>query len=392
MVDFFLSIITNPGFIPGAVCGALLIVVALRYQQTAAGAFSFLVCVAFGLAAGFLGSYSLAIMLVLCLILCYVYIRDRQFAALRRGLGFLQENESNNPLVRLWFGIRPVFSALVRNSAGMIGFLGLIYFLVLTLVAPLQIEYDGKVHRERLRPGARSLFQAPNEEFPLGLDWQGRDILSHLVHGGGTLIITAIQAGVITTIIAVALGAAAALLGGVFDTLLSAVSNFFLTIPNFPLLLVLASVIEFESNFSLALLFAVLNWPTLMRAVRAQVFSLKQRDYIEVAFALDLGLWHITVREVLPNMISYIVVNMIFSIRFAMYNIVGLVFLGMVPLKEPDWGVMIVDGRKQGAFAGPESIWMVLTPVLAIALFQLSLVMFTRSLEEIFNPRLRQGL
>ncbi len=392
MLDFFLSIFSNPGFLPGLLCGLLLLALALRYQQIPAGVYGFFLCVCFGLVTGFLGSYSLLLMLALCLILGYVYIRDRQFAAERRGFGFMQEHESQNLLVRVWFGIRPIFSALARNSAGMIGFLGLIYFLVLTLVAPLQIEYDGSPHIERRQEGARSLFQAPTKEFPLGLDWQGRDILSHVAHGGGTLIVTAIQAGIITTIIAVGLGAAAALLGGIVDSLLSSVSNFFLTLPNFPLLLVLASVINFQSNFSLALLFAVLNWPTLMRAVRAQVLSLKQRDYIEVAFALDLGLWHITVREVLPNMISYIVVNMIFSIRFAMYNIVGLVFLGMVPLKEPDWGIMIVDGRKQGAFSSPDSIWMVLVPVLAIALFQLSLVMFTRSLEEIFNPRLRQGL
>jgi peptide/nickel transport system permease protein len=241
-------------------------------------------------------------------------------------------------------------------------------------------------------PGATSLFQGPSEQFPLGLDWQGRDVLSHIVHGGRTLIITSIQAGLLATVIAFVLGAIAGLLGGIVDQLLSAISNFILTIPQFPLLLVLASVLSFSNHLMLAVLFASLNWPALMRAVRAQVLSLRERDYVEAAVALDMGLRHIVIREVFPNMISYIAVNTIFAVRSAMYALVGLVVLGLVPLREPDWGVMIFLGRQQGAMFNPSAASMLLSPIIAIALFQLSLVLFTRSLEEIFNPRLRSGL
>ena len=108
--------------------------------------------------------------------------------------------------------------------------------------------------------------------------------------------------------------------------------------------------------------------------------------------ALDLGLTHIITREVFPNMISYIAINLIFSIRSAMYALVGLVILGMVPLREPDWGIMIWNAQSRGAFYNPNAIMMAMAPIMAIALFQLSLVLFTRSLEEIFNPRLRSGL
>jgi peptide/nickel transport system permease protein len=91
-------------------------------------------------------------------------------------------------------------------------------------------------------------------------------------------------------------------------------------------------------------------------------------------------------------MVSYIAINMIFAIRAAMYAIVGLVLIGVAPMIEPDWGIMISNGMRQGAFFNRNAMWMVLTPIAAIALFQLSLVLFTRSLEEIFNPRLRSGL
>jgi peptide/nickel transport system permease protein len=101
---------------------------------------------------------------------------------------------------------------------------------------------------------------------------------------------------------------------------------------------------------------------------------------------------HIITREVFPNMVSYIAINLIFAVRSAMYALVGLVILGMVPLREPDWGIMIWNAQSRGAFYNSDAMWMALAPIMAIALFQLSLILFTRSLEEMFNPRLRQGL
>ncbi|MBN2472933.1 MAG: ABC transporter permease [Anaerolineae bacterium] len=289
--------------------------------------------------------------------------------------------------------LRAALRALVRNKAGFLGFLGLSFFFVLTVFGPMLIPYDGRPHYyDRRQEGAINLFQGPSAEFPLGLDWQGRDILSHIVHGGQALIMTAVEAGIFTTVIAVVLGALAALVGGFLDQILNALANFILTIPQFPLLVVLAGLISFQDRVFLALLLGLLDWPTLMRAVRAQVLSLRERDYVEAAVALDLGLPHIVWREVLPQMISYVVINMIFSIRGAMYAIVGLVFLGMVPFTEPDWGVMIFMGRSQGALFSANAASMLLSPVIAVALFQLSLVLFTRSLEEVFNPRLRAGL
>jgi peptide/nickel transport system permease protein len=212
------------------------------------------------------------------------------------------------------------------------------------------------------------------------------------VHGGQKLIITSVLAGLLATAVAVVLGATAGLLGGLPDQVLSALSNLLLTIPQTPLLIVLAGLIRLDNYFLLAVLFAVLNWPALMRAIRAQVLSLREREYVEAAIALDLGMWHIITREMFPNMVSYIAVNMIFSIRASMYNLVLLVILGLVPLTEPDWGVMISMGRQQGALFNPAASSMLLAPIAAIALFQLCLVLFTRSLEEIFNPRLRSSL
>lgn len=275
--------------------------------------------------------------------------------------------------------------ALWRNKVGLLGFLGIVYFLGLTFIGPIFIPLDNKVRVDRI-------YEPPSADFILGTDNQGQDIFSHIVHGGQQLIVTAFLAGFLSTVIAVTFGSLAALAGGAVDSVISAITNFVLTLPQFPLLIVLATVLHFDSQFFLAVVLAVLNWPVLLRAIRAQVLSLKERDFIEAAVSLDLGTSHIIFRELLPNMMSFVTISFILATTGAIYQQVGLVFLGMVPFAKQDWGVMINLAWTGGAIFSPASASWILSPVLAIALFQLSLVLFARSLEEIFNPRLRSGV
>ena len=223
----------------------------------------------------------------------------------------------------------------------------------------------------------------------LGTDTQGRDLFSHIINGGTSLIMTAVLAGLFSTMIAVVLGSTAALIGGVVDNVLTSAANFVLTIPAFPLLMVLAALIKLDNTLLLAVLIAALSWPVLMRAIRSQVLSLRERDYVEAAVALDLGLRHIITREILPNMMSFVAINFIFAVTSAMYQQVGLIFLGMAPINDYTWGVMLYFGRTRGTLFSADSANMVLAPVVAIALFQVSMVLFARALEEMFDPRLR---
>jgi peptide/nickel transport system permease protein len=225
----------------------------------------------------------------------------------------------------------------------------------------------------------------------LGTDTQGRDIATHIVHGGRELILVAIGAGLISTLIAVVLGSSAAILGGLVDRGLSAFTNLILAIPQFPLLVVLAGLLSLTSPVFLAILIGILSWPTLMRSVRSQVLSLRERDYVEAAVALDLGNRHIMFREILPNMMSYVAVHLVFSITAAMYSQIGLVVLGLAPINNYTWGVMLYFGRSRGTMFNPDGASMALAPVVAIALFQVFMIMFARSLEELFDPRLRRG-
>ena len=226
----------------------------------------------------------------------------------------------------------------------------------------------------------------------LGTDTQGRDIATHVVHGGRVLILTALIGGVISTVIALFLGSIAALTGGVLDSALTALTNLILAIPRFPLLVVMAGLIRFDNTLYLGVLIGLLGWPPLMRAIRSQVLSLRERDFVEVARSLGLSTNHIMFREILPNMISYVMINFIFSITFAMYEQIGLVVLGLAPINDYTWGVMLYFGRSRGTLYNPDGASMALSPVLAIAFFQVCLVLFARALEEIFDPRLRAAV
>ena len=209
---------------------------------------------------------------------------------------------------------------------------------------------------------------------------------------GANVLIVAFVAGAISTFIAVVLGSLSALAGGRLDSGLMGVADIFLTIPTLPLLIVLAGLFKFNNILILALILGLLSWPSLSRAIRAQVLSLRERDFVESARALDLGTGHIITREIMPNMASYLVVSLIFAMTAAVYAQVGLVFLGLVPLSGTNWGVMLQLAWTKGAIFYPKALWYIMGPVLAIALFQLSLVFMTRSLEEVFNPRLRTGV
>lgn len=387
---------TTLGLILGAVCGLVPLYMGFQAKKYIPAIVAFATCTASGLGLGILGA-AVALFFMVALMISYTYTDAQDPFLSRKAIEEVDFNETTaqyltRRMAYIGNSIQWIGESLWRNKSGFVGFVGLVFFLLMVTFGTLIVEYEGRPQLDRRTPGANSLFAPPSDEFPLGLDWQGRDILSHIVHGGQTPILTSIQAGLFSTTIAVLLGSLAGLAGGMIDNLLSGLANLILTIPNFPLLLVLASIIRLDSNLVIAAVLSSLTWPPLMRSIRAQVLSLREREYVEAAFSLDLGMLHIITREVFPQLISYIAINFIFSIRLAMYALVALILLGMIPPREPDWATMLWSAQSRGAFFNPNAVMMGLAPVFAIGLFQLSLILFSRSLEEVFNPRLRSGV
>jgi peptide/nickel transport system permease protein len=277
------------------------------------------------------------------------------------------------------------FLRLLRTRpVGLAGLIGIVLFVVVSFVGPLLVPLETRVD-------LTAIYAAPSFGHPLGTDYQGRDVLNQIIWGGRDIMIVAFLAALLSTLIAVTFGALGAVVGGALDSAILAITDVILTIPRLPLLVVLAALLRLNSILILALIVGALAWPSLLRAVRAQVLSLKEREFVEAARSLDLGLGHIIFAEILPNMRSYIAISFILAMTQAIYAQAGLIFLGLVPLSGTNWGVMINLAWVRGAVFFRDSLPYILSPVLAIALFQLALVSLASALEDIFNPRLRSA-
>ena len=282
---------------------------------------------------------------------------------------------------RLSRNLRHLRSAIFGDPIGAIGFFLLLAIILMSVFGPIWFPLD-------TISDPSQLLKAPSAEHFLGTDHLGRDIWAQIVSGGRELLVMAFLTASIAVVLGIFLGSFSALVGGKLDEILLFLADVWLTIPRFPLLVVLSGFFTLDA-LALALVLAILSWAGIYRTVRAQVLSLRNRDFIEVAFMLDMPKLYIIFKEVLPNMMGLIVANFTLLMRAAIYSQVGLVFLGLLPLDQ-NWGVMINVAWNQGVIYNPDAIWFLLAPTIVICLLILSLVWISRSMEEFFNPGLRK--
>lgn len=276
------------------------------------------------------------------------------------------------------------FTALLRSKTGFIGFW--VFFLLCMLGLFGQYIF----HPDR-QANVNAIYEFPSGAHPLGTDFEGKDTLKQILAGGQDVIVVGLVAALVSTIVAVVFGALAAYIGGWFDSLVVQVTDFVLTIPQFVLLVVLSAYLHLDKAVYLAILLGFLGWPTLLRAVRAQVLSLKEREYVEAAKLLDLGTTRIIIREIVPNMASYLLINFIIGMTGAIYALAGLYILGLAPMSGTNWGIMINEAWTKGAIFNSDSAFYLLSPLIVISILQVSSIWLIRSLEEIINPRLREA-
>lgn len=270
-----------------------------------------------------------------------------------------------------------------RNKMGTFGIVLLALILLLAFVGPFFVHGENRTNIDKI-------YAPPSREAPLGYDHSGRDIWFQIVHGGRSLLTVSALAALLATFIGASIGALMALLGGWFDATLQMLAQVIITIPAIILLGVLAAFVRLDNPILLAVLLAITAWPGLSLAIRSQVLSLKEREYVEAARMLDLGMGHIMFREVLPNMMSYILINFVFAMSGAVYGQVALYFLGLVSMSGVNWGIMIQEAFRRGAVFNTDSMMGLIAPIFMIVMLIWALTLVARSLEDIFNPRLRE--
>lgn len=280
---------------------------------------------------------------------------------------------------------RSFFQIIYRNQRAFLGLLILIAFMLLAVVGPMVVPLDMKPN---YLPGAR--LQGPTLAHPFGTDYAGRDTMAQFVHGAKGVIVLAFATAVFTLIIAFVIGGVAGVAGGSLDGILMFITDIILTVPSFPIMMVLSMAVKITDPISFALVLSVWSWAGLARAIRAQILSLKRRDFVEAAHVMGMGLPHIVVKEMLPNMASYVAYHFIMIMRNAVTASVGLMVLGLVPFDTSHWGMMLqIAMTATGAVFGGPAIFYFLTPVMGIMFFQMACLFFASGMEEAFNPRLR---
>jgi len=273
-----------------------------------------------------------------------------------------------------------------KSRQGMVGLCILGFFVVLALTAPYIVDLT------QIAPATADgpILHPPTAGYPLGTDNFGRNVLSMVVYGSRISLLIGFTATVGAMAIGSSMGIAAGYFGGRTDTILSAITNWFLVLPWIVLAIVLATVNPFHlpDLGNIILVIAITSWAGTARLVRAQTLSVKERTYVERSRALGSGNWHLVTRHVLPNVMPVIYANTVLMVAIAILSEAALSFLGLGPANTVSWGTILQESYDNGALTAGYWWWF-LPPGIAIVLVALSVTLCGYALDEILNPRLR---
>jgi peptide/nickel transport system permease protein len=226
-------------------------------------------------------------------------------------------------------------------------------------------------------------FASPGGALWLGTDSLGRDVLAGLAHGARTTLLIAVLSTLAAVGFGTLVGAIAGYYGGLIDDILMRATEFFQTIPSFLFAIVLIAILS-PSAMNLVIAISVVSWPPITRVVRAEVLSVKSREFVQAAVVAGQSDHAILVKQVLPNTLSPLIVTGSLLVATAILIESALSFLGLGAPNQMSWGFMIGAGR---SFLR-DAWWLVTIPGVAILLTVLSINLIGEGLNDALNPRL----
>jgi peptide/nickel transport system permease protein len=270
----------------------------------------------------------------------------------------------------------------LRNRKFMIGFLVVGFALIVAVVGPRLVDADPFEF-------GYGTGLPPSSEHLLGTTAPGQDVLAQLVYGLRASFAVGAMSAAVAFLIATAVGFTAGYRGGIVDDVLSMLTNVVLVIPTLAVLIIVAAYLSVRGLVSEALLIGVTSWPWAARAIRAQTFSLASRDFVSLARLSGARGRHVIVREIAPNMASYLFLVFILLFGGSILTAAFLDFLGLGPTNAMSLGVMMNNATVSSAL--PLGMWWwFVPPGLAIVAVVGGLYVMNVGLDEIFNPRLRE--
>jgi peptide/nickel transport system permease protein len=232
--------------------------------------------------------------------------------------------------------------------------------------------------------------QPPSRAFPLGTDDQGRDLAAVLVAGLPLTIRIGFIAGGVGLTIGILLGLLAGYRRGALDVVIRMLVDTLLTVPGLLVLIIVADSIKSVISINaMALIIASLAWMQPTRTIRAQVLTLRERAYVQVAQLNGMGTFGIITRELLPNLLPYLAASFVGAVGAAILASIGLEALGLGPQDTPDIGMTIYWAITFNALLRGLWWWWV-TPIVAVMVLFIGLFLVSAGLDEVANPRLRR--
>lgn len=271
------------------------------------------------------------------------------------------------------------FQRYAKNYGALIGLGILIVVAVVALAAPLLFPISPW-------QSVGDPLLAPSEDpaFPLGTDMLGRDIAAGLAYGARVSLLIGMVSTAVAVVIGVSIGALAGFYGGKIDDVLMRFTEFFQTIPAFAMAIVLVAIFN-PSITSITLAIAIVSWPPVARLVRGEFLSLRSREFVQAAVVIGQSGPRIMFTQILPNVISPIIVTASLMVATAILTESSLSFLGLGDRNMMSWGFMIGAARTMLR----EAWWMSVFPGVAILLTVLAINLIGEGLNDAMNPHLR---
>jgi peptide/nickel transport system permease protein len=246
------------------------------------------------------------------------------------------------------------------------------------------------VDPQNARPLSTRPLQPPSWALPFGSDRQGRNLFAVITSGTLLTLRVGLIAGGLGVTIGAALAFVSAYYGGWVDTVLRSIVDVGLTVPNLMVLIVVALMLRQGMTVDvMALVIASLAWLYPARTIRSQVLTLRERAYVEIARLSGVSGPGIIVKEILPNLLPYLMASLVGSVSAAILASIGLDVLGLGVFEAPTLGMTLYWVNFTGAVINGWWWWW-LAPIIVVGIIFIGLFLISVGLDEVANPRLRR--
>lgn len=273
---------------------------------------------------------------------------------------------------------------LLRNRNFVIGASVFLTMLVVSLMGKVLIDPALQLS------GSFPARQPPLEDTLLGTTALGQSVAIQLTEAIPNSILIGVLAATVGTVLGALIGFTSGYFGGWVDNVLRVLIDVFLSVPSLLFLILIAALVNDVNVITMALIIGIFAWPSPARQVRAQVLSLKERGFVQMAALSGMSGMEIVIRELVPHMGQWLGANFVNAFIAAVLAESGLSILGLGPQRQMTLGMMIYWALSYSAIF-QNLWWWWMAPVVALMTLFLSLYLVHIGLDEVSNPRLRMN-